>query len=203
MSSLQAISDASLMLLVLVSPAAWQWQMLKGSVHKGRAGISAVGKKIGHGVARNGVLRRSTSNPGMQLHENSGRIVLIPPPKDFYAALRPTSYQASSIHSRRRLSSIIHSVDRTPTDSPPPPPPPSLPPTTATSAQQQLQQQYKSRTQRTAKENKLLSDLWLMSAATFRRLSKLDQAKGAIQEAEVRDENNPGVWVQVCLWLSF
>ncbi|PPR04627.1 hypothetical protein CVT26_015006 [Gymnopilus dilepis] len=39
-------------------------QMLKGSVHKGRAGISAVGKKIGHGVARNGVLRRSTSNPG-------------------------------------------------------------------------------------------------------------------------------------------
>lgn len=37
-----------------------------------------------------------------------------------------------------------------------------------------------------------------MSAATFRRIGKIDQAKGAIQEAEVSDENNPAVWVQVC-----
>lgn len=36
-----------------------------------------------------------------------------------------------------------------------------------------------------------------MSAATFRRLGKIEQAKGAIQEAEVKDEGNPGVWVQV------
>jgi hypothetical protein len=36
-----------------------------------------------------------------------------------------------------------------------------------------------------------------MSAATFRRLGKIEQAKGAIQEAEVRDENNLAVWVQV------
>ena len=36
-----------------------------------------------------------------------------------------------------------------------------------------------------------------MSAATFRRSGKLDQARGAIQEAEVRDEENPNVWVQV------
>ena len=42
-----------------------------------------------------------------------------------------------------------------------------------------------------------------MSAATFRRLGKIDQAKGAIQEAEVRDENNPAVWVQVCLIFFF
>ena len=49
-------------------------------------------------------------------------------------------------------------------------------------------------------KDRLLSDLWLMSAATFRRLGKIDQAKGAIQEAEVKDENNPAVWVQV--WLS-
>lgn len=48
-----------------------------------------------------------------------------------------------------------------------------------------------------AKENRLLSDLWLMSAATFRRLGKIEQAKGAIQEAEVKDEGNPNVWVQV------
>ncbi|KAF8907603.1 hypothetical protein CPB84DRAFT_1768330 [Gymnopilus junonius] len=151
-------------------------QILKGSVHKGRAGITAVSKKIGHEIARNGVLRRSTSNP------------------DFYAALRPTSsYQASSIHSRRRLSSIIHSEDGTSTDSPPPPPPPALP-------SPSVQQDYQSRSQRSAKENRLLSDLWLMSAATFRRLGKTDQAKGAIQEAEVKDENNPNVWVQLGLY---
>ena len=46
----------------------------------------------------------------------------------------------------------------------------------------------------------MLSDLWLMSAATFRRLGKIEQAKGAIQEAEVRDENNPAVWVQVLVF---
>lgn len=49
------------------------------------------------------------------------------------------------------------------------------------------------------RENRLLSNLWLMSAATFRRLGKIEQAKGAIQEAEVRDEANPDVWMQVCM----
>jgi hypothetical protein len=48
-----------------------------------------------------------------------------------------------------------------------------------------------------AKENRLLSDLWLMSPATFRRLGKIEQAKAAVQEAEVREEGNPGVCVQV------
>lgn len=42
-----------------------------------------------------------------------------------------------------------------------------------------------------------MSDLWCMSAATFRRFGKIEQARGAIQEAEVRDGNNPMVWVQV------
>lgn len=37
-----------------------------------------------------------------------------------------------------------------------------------------------------------------MSAATFRRFGKIEQARGAIQEAEVTDGNNPAVWVQVC-----
>lgn len=36
-----------------------------------------------------------------------------------------------------------------------------------------------------------------MSAATFRRLEKMDQTRGAIQEAETLDEGNEGVWVQV------
>ena len=42
-----------------------------------------------------------------------------------------------------------------------------------------------------------MSDLWCMSAATFRRFGKIEQARGAIQEAEVSDGNNPTVWVQV------
>jgi hypothetical protein len=49
----------------------------------------------------------------------------------------------------------------------------------------------------------LLSELWLMSAATFRRSGKIEQARGAIQEAEVRDEENPNVWVQVSNAHSF
>lgn len=41
-----------------------------------------------------------------------------------------------------------------------------------------------------------------MSAATFRRLGKIEQARAAIQEAEVKDDDNPAVWVQVspCRW---
>ena len=41
-------------------------QMLKNRVDKGRAGISAVSRKIGHGVGKNGV-RRTNSTPGMPL----------------------------------------------------------------------------------------------------------------------------------------
>ena len=124
---------------------------------------------------------------------------------DFHAVLHPTSYQASSIHSRRRLSSIVHSSDRTPTDSPPPPPLPSYDVastirtentynTTNTAASNS---NSGARTLLSPRENRLMSILWLMSAATFRRLGKIEQAKGSIQEAEVRDEGNPGVWVQV------
>jgi hypothetical protein len=42
-----------------------------------------------------------------------------------------------------------------------------------------------------------------MSAATFRRLGKIEQAKGAIQEAEVKDSENPAVWVQVRILHDF
>lgn len=55
----------------------------------------------------------------------------------------------------------------------------------------------------TSKDNRLFSNLWLMSAATFRRADKIEQAKGSIQEAEVKDENNPAVWVQVRSNTSF
>lgn len=39
-------------------------QMLKDRVHKSRAGITTISKKIGNGVVRNGSLRRSNSTPG-------------------------------------------------------------------------------------------------------------------------------------------
>lgn len=46
-------------------------------------------------------------------------------------------------------------------------------------------------------ETKLLAELWLHIAATFRRSGQLDQAFAAIQEAEVADVDNSEVWVQV------
>ena len=39
-------------------------QMLKNRVHKGRAGITTISRKIGSGVVRNGNLKRSNSTPG-------------------------------------------------------------------------------------------------------------------------------------------
>ncbi|KAF8198379.1 hypothetical protein K438DRAFT_1718023 [Mycena galopus ATCC 62051] len=151
-------------------------QMLKDRVNKGQAQISTISKRIGSGVVRNSVvrnrnLRRTNSTP------------------DFHAVLRQTSYQASSIHSRRNMGSLIRRNSITPSASPPPPPPPTLPATTPTKWNHT-----------TARETRLESDLWLMSAATFRRLGKIEQAKGAIQEAEVKDEGNPAVWVQLGLY---
>ncbi|KAG6885786.1 hypothetical protein C0993_009891 [Termitomyces sp. T159_Od127] len=73
--------------------------------------------------------------------------------------------------------------------SPPPPPLPVPPPTRTTN-----------RNVQTKHRERLIADLWLMSAATFRRLGKIEQAKGAIQEAEVKDEGNPRVWVQLGLY---
>jgi hypothetical protein len=168
-------------------------QMLKSGVrgvHKSGARLTAVSQKIGSRVVRNGSLRRSNSTPGryvLVLIANMLKTVRL----DFHAVLRQTSYQASSIHSRRRLSSIVQSHDGTPPESlipPPPPSPQAVPPPPDVKLNSRL-----------AKERRMLSDLWLMSEATFRRLGKIEQAKGAIQEAEVRDENNPAVWVQVCL----
>jgi len=146
-------------------------QKLKNRVNKGQARISTISKRIGNGVVRPGSLRRSTSTP------------------DFHAVLRQTSYQASSIHSRRRMGSLIRRDSTTLSESPLPPPPPAVLPTT------QSKWDHTS-----ARETRLESDLWVMSAATFRRLGKIEQAKGAIQEAEVKDEGNPAVWVQLGLY---
>lgn len=161
-------------------------QMLKGSVMKSRAGITAATKKLGHGVVRHGGLRRSTSTP-----------------VDFHAVFQQSSfYQASSIHSRRRLSFMSASRDSALRieASPPPPPPPAQQQPSSSSTSTTLVGHHDIKNERLMKNDRLLSDLWLMSAATFRRLGKIDQAKGAIQEAEVKDENNPAVWVQFGLY---
>ncbi len=44
-------------------------RILKDQVHKGRAGITAVSRKIGHGVTKNGPLRRSNSSPSVFLFD--------------------------------------------------------------------------------------------------------------------------------------
>ncbi|KAA1470851.1 hypothetical protein DENSPDRAFT_836753 [Dentipellis sp. KUC8613] len=96
------------------------------------------------------------------------------------------SYQASSIHSRRQFSPFTSTQELPRPESPPPPPPPVAIP--------------REDGDRPRRERRLLSDLWLMSAATFRRSGKIEQARAAIQEAEVRDEENPNVWVQFGLY---
>lgn len=138
--------------------------------------------------------------------------------KDFHQVIRSASFQASSIHShsRRRIGSILHvnNDHHSPTSpplSPSPSSPSALPPVSATSTagstvggggentktSSTVSPELKKPWGREAKEIRMLSDLWLMSAATFRRLGKIEQAKGAIQEAEARDEDNPNVWIQV------
>ncbi|KAI0660278.1 hypothetical protein C8Q70DRAFT_980001 [Cubamyces menziesii] len=144
-------------------------------VHKGRARVTTISKKIGHNVGRhNGMhLKRSNSAP------------------DFRALLGQTPFQASSIHLRQHLSMHASQQDLSLLEAPPPPPPPPPPATTPTLSRHNV---------RLAKDRRLLSNLWLMSSATFRRLGKIEQARGAIQEAEVRDESNPAVWVQLGLY---
>jgi tetratricopeptide (TPR) repeat protein len=183
-------------------------QMLKGSVMKSRAGITAATKKLGHGVVRHGGLRRSTSTPGSFgssiLFLRKIQHFILASVLDFHVVFQQqqTSYQASSIHSRRRLSFMSASRERPLAESPPPLFPAPTPPATtqhqpSSTPTPTLIGHQDIKNERSIKDDRLLSDLWLMSAATFRRLRKIDQAKGAIQEAEVKDENNPAVWVQV------
>jgi hypothetical protein len=54
-------------------------QMLKNRVHKGHARISTISKKIGHGVARTGTLRRSNSAPGTVLIDPRSKVLFMYP----------------------------------------------------------------------------------------------------------------------------
>jgi hypothetical protein len=53
---------------------------------------------------------------------------------------------------------------------------------------------------RTSSESRILSNLWLMSASTFRRWSKPEQSLVSIEEAETLDPENPEVWIQLGLY---
>lgn len=50
-----------------------------------------------------------------------------------------------------------------------------------------------------SREIRLLVRLWLMSAATFRRAGKTDEARLAVQEAEKVNPGHPDLWVQLAL----
>ncbi|KAF9419126.1 hypothetical protein BGZ94_009509 [Podila epigama] len=54
--------------------------------------------------------------------------------------------------------------------------------------------------ERATRANKVLVTLWLLSAATFRRLGRMDDALKAIEEAERVDASNPDVWYQLGLF---
>ena len=87
-------------------------QMLKGSVMKSRAGITAATKKLGHGVVRHGGLRRSTSTPGsfcvLYLMENF-RLSFF-----FFVCFRPpTSRFPCCFPTINVLSSILYSLSST------------------------------------------------------------------------------------------
>lgn len=82
----------------------------------------------------------------------------------------------------------VHSHYRGHTTSPAiPPPPPSNSATTL---------------RHSSREARILSNLWLMSSATFRRWGKPEQCLVAISEAELLDPENPDVWVQLGLYHS-
>ena len=81
----------------------------------------------------------------------------------------------------------VHSHFRRSAGFTPPPPPPPLDDNIADHG-------------RTPAESRILSNLWLMSAATFRRWGKIEQSLVAIEEAELLDPENPDVWVQLGLY---
>lgn len=153
-------------------------------------------------------LGRSASFTQIHLSRRS-QISLAPSPDDGTGdpdqrASRRLFSNASSIHSRSRRGSPAGS--RAP--SPPPPPPETTTPPDAgnevaeasAAAAAAAPGTMPTRSFRTARETRLLCQLWLMSAATFRRAGKLEQCLGAIQEAEVLDPTYSEVWVQLGLY---
>ncbi|CEQ42169.1 SPOSA6832_03951, partial [Sporobolomyces salmonicolor] len=78
------------------------------------------------------------------------------------------------------------------------PPPPGLAPSNLSLAESAARSRPSVETNRRA--TKLLVDIWLTSAASFRRAGKLDEAQGAVFEAEQLDAEDPDVWSQASLF---
>ncbi|CAB4390189.1 unnamed protein product [Rhizophagus irregularis] len=72
---------------------------------------------------------------------------------------------------------------------------------TAKSATIQSPQATLKTKQRRQRATKVLTDLWLASASTFRRLGNLEEAQKAIESAEEVDDLSPDVWCQFGLLL--
>lgn len=144
-------------------------QIIKEQVNKRQSQIQTFSKKLGRSSTLRSQMSRASSTPdiSLMLGDNS------------------RLYQASSIHSRQRMSPRNSYMSFTPRSMAPTPPPAPL----AAIVEK-----------RTEREKRLIADLWLTSAATFRRMGKLDEARAAIQEAETLDEGNPRVWVQLGLY---
>ncbi|PVF93840.1 hypothetical protein CPB86DRAFT_835149 [Serendipita vermifera] len=143
-------------------------RMIKEQVNKRQSQIQTFSKKLGKSNTLRSQMSRATSTPDFGTSNENSRL-----------------YQASSIHSRQRMSPRASYIGGAlPITAPTPPPPPM-------SDQTQ---------QRTAREKRLIANLWLTAAATLRRMGKLEQAKAAIQEAETLDKGNAGVWVQLGLY---
>lgn len=183
-------------------------QILKDQVHKSQAHIHTISRKIGRGhlaaaSARAGArLKRASSAPGsysLSLSFSKKNLEFTDcGHTDFRISVghhkKPVQYQASSIHSRPRFSST-YVRPTTPTDRGASQ---AQPVTSDQSGNGNMDQSSSSVVaNRSWRERRLLSNLWLTSAATFRRMGKIEQAITAIQEAEAADESNENVWVQV------
>ncbi|CCA68642.1 hypothetical protein PIIN_02507 [Serendipita indica DSM 11827] len=143
-------------------------RIIKEQVNKRQSQIQTISKKLGRSNTLRSQMSRASSTPDITLLAENSRL-----------------YQASSIHSRQRMSPRASYINTS--QSPPPRTPPA--PALADIVEQ-----------RSAREKRLICELWLTSAATFRRMGKLEQAREAVQEAEGLDEGHPGVWVQLGLY---
>ncbi|KAG8760065.1 hypothetical protein FRC14_004164 [Serendipita sp. 396] len=142
-------------------------RIIKDEINKRQSQIQTISRKLGRSNTLRSQMSRANSTPDFTMLGDNSR-----------------TYQASSIHSRQRMSpraSYIGPHLIAPARTPPP--------VLADIVEK-----------RTAREKRLIAELWLTSAATFRRMGRLEQAKEAIQEAESLDEGHPGVWVQLGLY---
>lgn len=172
----------------------------KGGKSKDQMGVSTSSHGGGGGVGGGGIRRTASLRGAVLSGETEKKAVAeysstIPPftPATGTATGNPRDRTVSKSTAPSIVPTAIHShyrSSRVRRPSPPPPPPPSAPtksspPTLDT---------------RSLEEKRILSDLWLASAATFRRWGKLEQCLVSVMEAEGLDPGNEDVWVQLGMY---